>query len=75
MDSQVTEAVFTGGVLKPLGSVSLRESERVRLIIQREEPSEGNRQLAIERLRLGIEQMRFSLSGPLPSRDELHDRV
>ncbi len=75
MDSQVTDAIYTGGVLKPLGSVSLRESERVRLIIERKGLSEPDRKLALERLRAGIEQMRFCLSGPLPPRDELHDRV
>jgi predicted DNA-binding antitoxin AbrB/MazE fold protein len=75
MDTQVTDAIYTGGVLKPLGSVSLHESERVRLIIERNESAESNRQVAFERLRAGIEQMRLSLSGPLPSRDELHDRV
>ena len=75
MDSQVTDAIYTGGVLKPLGSVSLNEAERVRLIIERTERSDAGRQLALERLRAGIEQMRFFLSGPLPPRDELHDRV
>ena len=35
MDSQVTDAIYTGGVLKPLGSVTLNEAERVRLIIER----------------------------------------
>ena len=75
MDSQMTDAIYTGGVLKPLSSVSLHESERVRLIIERTEQSESDRPLALERLRAGIEQMRFFLSGPLPSRDELHDRV
>lgn len=75
MDSQMTDAIYTGGVLKPLSSVSLHESERVRLIIERTEQAESDRPLALERLRAGIEQMRFFLSGPLPSRDELHDRV
>jgi predicted DNA-binding antitoxin AbrB/MazE fold protein len=75
MENQVTDAIYTGGVLKPLGTLSLRESERVRLIIERNGPPELSRQLALERLRAGIEQMRFSLSGPLPPRDELHDRV
>lgn len=74
MDSQVTDAIYTGGVLKPLGEVSLHESERVRLIIERTEQAESDRQLALERFRAGIEQMQFFLSGPLPSRDELHDR-
>ena len=75
MDSQVTDAIYSGGVLTPLGSVSLRESERVRLIIERTEHAESDRQLALDRLRAGIEKMGFFLSGPLPSRDELHDRV
>ena len=75
MDSQVTEAIYTGGVLKPLGDVSLRESERVRLIIERTEQAESDRQRALDRLRAGIETMQFFLSGSLPSRDELHDRV
>lgn len=32
MDSRVTEATYSGGVLRPLGELSLHESERVRLI-------------------------------------------
>lgn len=74
MGSQVTDAIYTDGVLKPLGDVSLHESERVRLIIERTEPAETDRQAALDRLRAGIEQMHFFLSGPIPSRDELHDR-
>jgi predicted DNA-binding antitoxin AbrB/MazE fold protein len=75
MDSQVTDAIYTGGVLKPLGEVSLHESERVRLVIERTAQAEDDRRLALERFRAGIAQMRFFLSGPLPSRDELHDRI
>ncbi len=75
MGNQVTDAIYTGGVLRPLGEVSLRESERVRLIIERTGQADSDRQLALERLRAGIGQMRFFLSGPLPSRDELHDRL
>ena len=75
MESQVTDAIYSGGVLKPLGEVSLHESERVRLIIERTATPPESRQLALERLRMGISGMRFYLSGPLPSRDELHDRV
>jgi len=75
MDRQVTDAVYTGGVLKPLSDVSLHEAERVRLIIERTEHTESDRQRALERLRTGIEEMHFFLSGPLPTRDELHDRI
>jgi len=75
MDNQVTEAIYSGGLLRPLGAVSLRESERVRLTIERTTQSETDRQVALERLRAGIAQMHFRSSGPLPTRDELHDRV
>jgi len=75
MENQVTDAIYTGGVLKPLGNISLHESERVRLVIERTEVAASERQLALERLRAGIAQMPFFLSGPLPARDELHDRV
>jgi predicted DNA-binding antitoxin AbrB/MazE fold protein len=75
MDSQVTDAIYSAGVLKPLSEISLHESERVRLIIERKEPDPQSRRLALERLRAGIARMSFVRSGPLPSRDELHDRV
>jgi len=75
MDNQVTDAIYSGGVLRPLGDVSLHESERVRLIIERTGQTEADRQQAMERLRASIDQMRFFLNGPLPSRDELHDRI
>ncbi len=75
MDSQVTDAIYSGGVLKPLGEVSLHESERVRLIIERTAAGPNARQFALDRLRAGISGMHFYLSGPLPGRDELHDRV
>ena len=72
MGSQVTDAIYTGGVLKPLGDVSLHELERVRLTIERTELGEADRRQALDRLRAGIAQMHFFLSGPLPSRHELH---
>ncbi|MGA7240467.1 MAG: antitoxin family protein [Bryobacteraceae bacterium] len=75
MDSQVTDAIYSDGVLKPLSEISLHESERVTLIIERKELFSENRRLALERLRAGIAQMDFSSSGSLPSRDELHDRI
>jgi len=72
---QVTEAVFSQGVLKPVGELRLREQQRVRLII---EPVDGgqdiDRAAALSCLRAGIDSMSFSTSGPLPIRDELHDR-
>jgi predicted DNA-binding antitoxin AbrB/MazE fold protein len=77
--TRITEAIFTGGVLKPIEELSLRESQRVRLIIDPvgEPASEPlpDREAALKQLRAGIEGMHFVSKGKLPSRDELHDRV
>jgi predicted DNA-binding antitoxin AbrB/MazE fold protein len=73
--AQVTEAVYTNGVLKPKDELALHEAQRVRLIIEPldDQIERGDRSAALERLRAGIEAMRFFFGGPLPSRDELHD--
>jgi predicted DNA-binding antitoxin AbrB/MazE fold protein len=75
MDNQITDAIYSGGVLKPLGKLSLHEAERVRLIIERTESTPEARRRALERLRAGIAKMHFRSSGPLPGRDDLHDRL
>lgn len=76
MATQVTEAIYTAGVLKPVGTLSLHESQRVRVIIDSvDSVVEPERSTALERLRVGMEQMNFFLSVSLPSRDELHDRA
>ncbi len=73
--TQVTEAVYTRGVLKPLGELGLREAQRVRLIVQPLEDIGGDeRSSALRRLLAGIEGMEFHSCGRLPTRDELHDR-
>jgi predicted DNA-binding antitoxin AbrB/MazE fold protein len=72
--AQITEAIFTGGVLKPVDDLSLRESQRVRLIIEPIGDPLRDREAAVKKLRSGIKGMRFSSKGKLPSRDELHDR-
>ncbi len=74
MGGQMIDAIYSGGVLRPLGDVSLRESERVRLTIERQDPAAPGWQAALERLRAGISQMDFFLIDSPPSRDELHDR-
>lgn len=72
---QVTEAVFSQGVLKPVDELQLREHQRVRLIIEPVDSGhDSDRAAALSRLRAGIASMNFSSSGPLPTRDELHDR-
>jgi predicted DNA-binding antitoxin AbrB/MazE fold protein len=70
-----TEAVFSQGVLKPVDPLQLREQQRVRLIIEPIGAGEDiDRAAALSRLRAGIASMAFSSSGPLPAREELHDR-
>jgi len=73
--TQVTEAVYTQGVLKPVGELALREAQRVRLIVESLEDVGGDeRSAALKRLLAGIEGMEFHSCGRLPTRDEVHDR-
>lgn len=74
--TQITEAVFANGVLKPEGKLALREHERVRLIVESlEQPDEAARAAALKEFRDGVTPMRFkSNGGRYPSRDELHER-
>lgn len=74
--AQVAEAVFSHGVLRPVVKLHLQEEQRVRLLIEPvDAPARLDRATALRRLRAGIEGMHFTLTSPLPSRDELHDRV
>jgi hypothetical protein len=61
-------------VLKPIAGLHLPEQQRVRLILEPIQDVATDRQAALERLKAGIASMHFSSEGPLPSRDELHDR-
>ncbi len=73
--AQVTEAIYTHGVLKPIEELTLREAQRVRLIVEPlDDAGRGDRSDALKRLLAGIEGMRFFSRGRLPARDELHDR-
>ena len=74
--AQVTEAIFTRGVLRPTEEPALREAQRVRLIVEalEDDADRGDRPAALRRLLAGIEGMKFFSRERLPSRDELHDR-
>ena len=72
--TQKVEAVYTDGILKPTGELSLKDKQRVRLTVETIEEPAGDREAAIARLNAGIASMRFFSEGPLPSREELHDR-
>ena len=76
--TQTIEAIYSDGVLKPMEELPLRDNQRVRLSIEAidETIDEVNmdREAAVTRLKAGIASMRFFSEGPLPSREELHDR-
>jgi predicted DNA-binding antitoxin AbrB/MazE fold protein len=72
--TQKVEAIYTGGVLKPTSELPLRDKQRVRLTVETIDEPETDREAAIARLKAGIAGMRFFSEGPLPSREELHDR-
>ena len=72
--TQITEAIYTQGVLKPAGGLNLREQQRVRVIVEPLEDSPADREAALARLKAGIASMQFFLNAPLPKRDDLHDR-
>lgn len=69
-----TEAVYSQGVLKPAEDLGLREHQRVHLIVETLDDQPADRAAALARLKAGIENMQFFSQGPLPSREELHDR-
>jgi predicted DNA-binding antitoxin AbrB/MazE fold protein len=72
--TRVTEAVYSNGVLRPEDDLGLRDNQRVRLIVETIDDSPDDRAAALARLIAGIAKMQFFSQGPLPSREELHDR-
>ena len=72
--TQKVDAVYTDGVLKPTRELALRDKQRVRLTVETIDDPEQDRKAAITRLKAGIASMGFFSEGPLPGREELHDR-
>ena len=72
--TQVTEAVYSHGVLKPIAELDLREDQRVRVIVESLEDPREDRVSALARLKAGIAGMQFFANGRLPTRANLHDR-
>jgi predicted DNA-binding antitoxin AbrB/MazE fold protein len=72
--TQITEVVYTHGVLKPATDLNLREQQRVRVIVEPIEDGLADRDAAVARLKAGIASMQFFSNGPLPKRDDIHDR-
>jgi len=72
--TQRVEAIYTGGVLKPMRELRLRDGQRVRLTVETIDEAQRDREAAVVRLKTGIADMGFFSEGLLPSREGLHDR-
>jgi predicted DNA-binding antitoxin AbrB/MazE fold protein len=72
--TQTIEAIYTDGVLKPTAELPLRDNQRVRLTVETIDETNNDREAAVARLKSGIASMGFFSEGPLPGREELHDR-
>ena len=72
--TQVTEAVYARGVLKPTTELKLREDQRVRVIVESIDQGPADRDGALARFKAGVASTQFFSKGPLPTREELHDR-
>ena len=74
--TKVIEAIFSNGVLKPVEPLGLPEQQRVRLTVEPIDAEQGvDRTAALNQLIEGLKRSKLRLNGPLPTRDELHDRV
>jgi predicted DNA-binding antitoxin AbrB/MazE fold protein len=75
------DAIYDGGVLRPLGSLPFRDHERVRVTVQSTgnngqqpllvPPTPEGREKLLARMRAGGG---YRFLAPLPSREELHER-
>jgi predicted DNA-binding antitoxin AbrB/MazE fold protein len=72
--TRTIEAIYTDGVLKPTVELPLRDNQRLRLTVETIDETNMDREAAVSRLKAGIASMRFFSDGPLPSREERHDR-
>lgn len=74
--TQITEATYDGGVLRPSGRLDLREHERVRIIVQSlDGAGPEERKDAIRRLRAAIARMGFRSTNGYLTRGDLHERA
>lgn len=72
--TQVTEAVYAQGVLTPTTELRLQEHQRVRVTVESLEEGPADRSNALARFNAGVASSRFFSKGPLPTREDLHDR-
>ena len=71
--TQIVEAIYTHGHLEPVKPLELTENQRVELTI-RSLPSSAERDEARRQLIEGLKKSNLRLTGPAPTREELHER-
>jgi len=72
--TKTAEAIYSGGVLRPIDNLPFAEGQRVRLVVEPVDETALDRAAALARLKAGIATMQFSSDDRLPRRDELHNR-
>ena len=71
----IVEAIYSHGVLEPLEALKLAERQRVRLTIEPiDGKTEAEREAARHALIARLKKSTLSYVGPMPTRDELHER-
>lgn len=74
--TKTIDAVYSRGILRPLAPLHLAEEQRVRITIETDETEQATRRReAWARFCARVDEMDIRLDGPLPTDDELHDRV
>jgi predicted DNA-binding antitoxin AbrB/MazE fold protein len=71
--TQITDATYANGVLRPDRSLDLRENQRVRVVVEPLDDQQQDRAAALARLKAGIGSMQFFSNGRIQSRDQSHE--
>jgi predicted DNA-binding antitoxin AbrB/MazE fold protein len=70
------EAIYANGAFQPVDALDLADQQRVRLTVEVIPDDNGRaRADAFRRVRERIARSSFSYGGPMPGRDELHERL
>jgi predicted DNA-binding antitoxin AbrB/MazE fold protein len=73
---QIVEAIYADGVLKPLAALPFHEKQRLRLTIAAvDEQATSDHGAHLHELIDRLRRSTFSYGGPLPTREELHERA
>jgi predicted DNA-binding antitoxin AbrB/MazE fold protein len=72
--TKTIEAIYDSGVLRPLEELPLAEHQRVRLTVETIDAPAADREAERRNLIERLQRSTLSHGGPVPSREELHER-